>query len=167
MFSFSAGTYNLWSRVSNILKYFLVVFYNEVPGIHCSWSVILAFYAIWQKLYNRPLKLCTFFYKNCGRLFTHKFRERVWGLIWFISSRINDFLSRVNLGERTIRGCLEAYSCQWDMLFVSSIYAINLDWRRYKWCSFLFIGKHTGSDKKLSFSLENEVELIMHDFFLF
>ncbi|KAL8157528.1 uncharacterized protein LOC141674257 isoform X2 [Apium graveolens] len=42
--------------------------------------------------------------------------------------RINDFLSRVNLGERTIKGCLEAYSC-----------------------------KHTGSDKKLSFSLENEI----------
>ncbi|KAK4358383.1 hypothetical protein RND71_023993 [Anisodus tanguticus] len=34
--------------------------------------------------------------------------------------RINDFLSHVNLGERTIKGCLEAYSC-----------------------------KHTGTDKKL------------------
>ncbi|OIT37253.1 hypothetical protein A4A49_14910 [Nicotiana attenuata] len=42
--------------------------------------------------------------------------------------RINDFLSHVNLGERTIKGCLEAYSC-----------------------------KHTGTDKKLSLSLENEV----------
>ncbi|RVX12623.1 Repressor of RNA polymerase III transcription MAF1-like [Vitis vinifera] len=42
--------------------------------------------------------------------------------------RINDFLSHVNLGERTIKGCLEAYSC-----------------------------KHTGTDKKLSLSLEYEV----------
>ncbi|XP_004238864.1 uncharacterized protein [Solanum lycopersicum] len=42
--------------------------------------------------------------------------------------RINDFLSHVNLGERTIKGCLEAYSC-----------------------------KHTGTDKKLSLSLENEI----------
>ncbi|XP_055809590.1 uncharacterized protein LOC129879886 [Solanum dulcamara] len=42
--------------------------------------------------------------------------------------RINDFLSHVNLGERTIKGCLEAYSC-----------------------------KHTGTDKKVSFSLENEI----------
>ncbi|KAF5945556.1 hypothetical protein HYC85_015784, partial [Camellia sinensis] len=41
--------------------------------------------------------------------------------------RINDFLSHVNLGERTIKGCLEAYSC-----------------------------KHTGTDKKLSLSLEHE-----------
>lgn len=42
--------------------------------------------------------------------------------------RINDFLSHINLGERSIKGCLEAYSC-----------------------------KHTGTDKKLSFSLENEI----------
>ncbi|XP_057765883.1 uncharacterized protein LOC130986469 [Salvia miltiorrhiza] len=42
--------------------------------------------------------------------------------------RINDFLSRVTLGQRTIEGCLEAYSC-----------------------------KHTGTDKKLSLSLENEI----------
>ncbi|KAJ9708345.1 hypothetical protein PVL29_000406 [Vitis rotundifolia] len=42
--------------------------------------------------------------------------------------RINDFLSHVNLGERTIKGCLEAYSC-----------------------------KHTGTDKKLSLSLEYEI----------
>ncbi|GER48803.1 repressor of RNA polymerase III transcriptionMAF1-like protein [Striga asiatica] len=42
--------------------------------------------------------------------------------------RINDFLNHVNLGERTIKGCLEAYSC-----------------------------KHTGTDKKLSLSLENEI----------
>ncbi|XP_071928735.1 uncharacterized protein [Coffea arabica] len=42
--------------------------------------------------------------------------------------RLNDFLSQVNLGERTIKGCLEAYSC-----------------------------KHTGTDKKLSLSLENEI----------
>ncbi|KAL3654460.1 hypothetical protein CASFOL_004141 [Castilleja foliolosa] len=42
--------------------------------------------------------------------------------------RINDFLSQINLGERSIRGCLEAYSC-----------------------------KHTGIDKKLSLSLENEI----------
>uniref|UniRef100_A0A5B6ZY19 Repressor of RNA polymerase III transcription n=1 Tax=Davidia involucrata TaxID=16924 RepID=A0A5B6ZY19_DAVIN len=42
--------------------------------------------------------------------------------------RINDFLSHVNLGARTIKGCLEAYSC-----------------------------KHTGTDKKLSFSLEHEI----------
>ncbi|KAK3024109.1 hypothetical protein RJ639_043568 [Escallonia herrerae] len=42
--------------------------------------------------------------------------------------RINDFLSHLNLGERTIKGCLEAYSC-----------------------------KHVGSDKKLSLSLENEI----------
>ncbi|KAL7240283.1 hypothetical protein ACSBR2_006026 [Camellia fascicularis] len=42
--------------------------------------------------------------------------------------RINDFLSHVNLGERTIKGCLEAYSC-----------------------------KHTGTDKKLSLSLEHEI----------
>lgn len=42
--------------------------------------------------------------------------------------RLNDFLSHVNLGERTIKGWLEAYSC-----------------------------KHTGTDKKLSISLENEI----------
>ncbi|KAK9277026.1 hypothetical protein L1049_006565 [Liquidambar formosana] len=42
--------------------------------------------------------------------------------------RINDFLRHVNLGERTIKGCLEAYSC-----------------------------KHTGTDKKLSLSLEHEI----------
>ncbi|GER44456.1 repressor of RNA polymerase III transcriptionMAF1-like protein, partial [Striga asiatica] len=42
--------------------------------------------------------------------------------------RINDFLNHINLGERTIRGCMEAYSC-----------------------------KHTGTDKKLSLSLENEI----------
>ncbi|XAR59867.1 hypothetical protein NMG60_11015861 [Bertholletia excelsa] len=42
--------------------------------------------------------------------------------------RINDFLSHVNLGERTIKGCLEAYSC-----------------------------KHTGIDKKLSLSLQQEI----------
>lgn len=42
--------------------------------------------------------------------------------------RINDFLSHVSLGERTIKGCLEAYSC-----------------------------KHTGTDKKLSLSLEHEI----------
>lgn len=42
--------------------------------------------------------------------------------------RLNDFLSHLNLGERTIKGCLEAYSC-----------------------------KHTGVDKKLSLSLENEI----------
>ncbi|KAH7516401.1 uncharacterized protein LOC107429362 [Ziziphus jujuba] len=42
--------------------------------------------------------------------------------------RLNVFLSRLNLGERTIKGCLEAYSC-----------------------------KHTGTDKKLSLSLENEI----------
>lgn len=43
-------------------------------------------------------------------------------------NRINDFLSHLNLGERTIKGCLEAYSC-----------------------------KHTGTDKRLSLSLENEI----------
>ncbi|XP_031402940.1 repressor of RNA polymerase III transcription MAF1 homolog isoform X2 [Punica granatum] len=42
--------------------------------------------------------------------------------------RINDFLDHLNLGERTIKGCLEAYSC-----------------------------KHTGTDKRLSFSLEHEI----------
>ncbi|XP_050131198.1 uncharacterized protein LOC126607587 isoform X1 [Malus sylvestris] len=42
--------------------------------------------------------------------------------------RLNDFFSDLNLGERTIQGCLEAYSC-----------------------------KHTGSDKKLSLGLENEI----------
>ncbi|KAJ8758523.1 hypothetical protein K2173_000244 [Erythroxylum novogranatense] len=42
--------------------------------------------------------------------------------------RLNDFLSDLNIGERTIKGCLEAYSC-----------------------------KHTGTDKKLSLSLENEM----------
>ncbi|XVF71398.1 hypothetical protein PTKIN_Ptkin12aG0034200 [Pterospermum kingtungense] len=42
--------------------------------------------------------------------------------------RINDFLSELNLGERTIKGSLEAYSC-----------------------------KHTGTDKRLSLSLENEI----------
>ncbi|XP_043701077.1 repressor of RNA polymerase III transcription MAF1 homolog [Telopea speciosissima] len=41
---------------------------------------------------------------------------------------INDFLNHVNLGECTVRGNLEAYSC-----------------------------KHTGTDRKLSFSLENEI----------
>ncbi|XP_004496993.1 uncharacterized protein [Cicer arietinum] len=42
--------------------------------------------------------------------------------------RLNDFLSNLNLGERTIKGCLEAYSC-----------------------------KHSGADKKLSISLGNEI----------
>ncbi|TYJ27581.1 hypothetical protein E1A91_A07G196900v1 [Gossypium mustelinum] len=42
--------------------------------------------------------------------------------------RINDFLRELNLGERTIKGSLEAYSC-----------------------------KHTGTDKRLSLSLENEI----------
>ncbi|GLT91915.1 hypothetical protein SLE2022_097770 [Rubroshorea leprosula] len=42
--------------------------------------------------------------------------------------RLNDFLSNLNLGERQIKGNLEAYSC-----------------------------KHTGTDKRLSLSLENEI----------
>ncbi|KVI05410.1 Maf1 regulator, partial [Cynara cardunculus var. scolymus] len=42
--------------------------------------------------------------------------------------RINAFLDHLNLGERTIKGCIEAYSC-----------------------------KHTGTDKRLSLSLENEI----------
>lgn len=42
--------------------------------------------------------------------------------------RISDFLRHLNLGERTIKGCIEAYSC-----------------------------KHTGTDKKMSISLENEI----------
>ncbi|KAL9229266.1 hypothetical protein vseg_004751 [Gypsophila vaccaria] len=42
--------------------------------------------------------------------------------------RINDFLSHLNLGERTIKGSLEAYSC-----------------------------KHTVTDKKLSVSLEHDI----------
>ncbi|KAI3433184.1 Repressor of RNA polymerase III transcription [Psidium guajava] len=42
--------------------------------------------------------------------------------------RINDFLDHLSLGECTIKGCLEAYSC-----------------------------KHTGTDKKLSLSLEHEI----------
>ncbi|XP_045830752.1 repressor of RNA polymerase III transcription MAF1 homolog [Trifolium pratense] len=42
--------------------------------------------------------------------------------------RLNDFLDNLNLGERTIKGCLEAYSC-----------------------------KHSGADKKLSVSLSNEI----------
>ncbi|XP_031285246.1 repressor of RNA polymerase III transcription MAF1 homolog [Pistacia vera] len=42
--------------------------------------------------------------------------------------RINDFLNHLNLGERTIKGNLEAYSC-----------------------------KHTGTDKRLSLSLEHEI----------
>lgn len=41
---------------------------------------------------------------------------------------INDFLSDLNLGERRVKGTLEAYSC-----------------------------KHTGTDKRLSLSLENEI----------
>ncbi|KAE9611740.1 hypothetical protein Lal_00011847 [Lupinus albus] len=42
--------------------------------------------------------------------------------------RLNDFLNNLNLGERTIKGCLEAYSC-----------------------------KHAAEDKKLSISLNNEI----------
>ncbi|WVY98057.1 hypothetical protein V8G54_030208 [Vigna mungo] len=42
--------------------------------------------------------------------------------------RLNDFLDNLNMGERTIKGCLEAYSC-----------------------------KHAGTDKKLSISLETEI----------
>ncbi|XP_010556100.1 PREDICTED: repressor of RNA polymerase III transcription MAF1 homolog [Tarenaya hassleriana] len=42
--------------------------------------------------------------------------------------RLNEFMGHLNLGERTIKGCLEAYSC-----------------------------KHTGTDKRLSLSLENEI----------
>ncbi|XP_042476177.1 repressor of RNA polymerase III transcription MAF1 homolog isoform X1 [Macadamia integrifolia] len=41
---------------------------------------------------------------------------------------INDFLNHVNLGECTVSGNLEAYSC-----------------------------KHTGTDRRLSFSLENQI----------
>ncbi|GAB2254656.1 hypothetical protein Droror1_Dr00022465 [Drosera rotundifolia] len=43
-------------------------------------------------------------------------------------NRIGSFLSNLDLGERTIKGALEAYSC-----------------------------KHTGTDKKLSISFENEM----------
>ncbi|CAG7911354.1 unnamed protein product [Brassica rapa] len=42
--------------------------------------------------------------------------------------KLNVFMGHLNLGERTIRGCLEAYSC-----------------------------KHAGTDKRLSLSLENEM----------
>ncbi|KAK9063703.1 hypothetical protein SSX86_017575 [Deinandra increscens subsp. villosa] len=42
--------------------------------------------------------------------------------------RINAFLDHLNLGEHTIKGCIEAYSC-----------------------------KHTGTDRRLSLSLENEI----------
>ncbi|KAD0410233.1 hypothetical protein R6Q59_030250 [Mikania micrantha] len=42
--------------------------------------------------------------------------------------RINVFLDHLNLGEHTIKGCIEAYSC-----------------------------KHAGTDKRLSLSLENEI----------
>ncbi|KAJ0243416.1 Repressor of RNA polymerase III transcription [Hirschfeldia incana] len=42
--------------------------------------------------------------------------------------RLNVFMGHLNLGERTIKGCLEAYSC-----------------------------KHAGTDKRLSLSLENEM----------
>ncbi|KAK3189385.1 hypothetical protein Dsin_028946, partial [Dipteronia sinensis] len=42
--------------------------------------------------------------------------------------RVNDFLNHLNLGERTIKGCLEAHSC-----------------------------KHTRTDKRLSLSLEHEI----------
>ncbi|KAL8170996.1 hypothetical protein V2J09_022800, partial [Rumex salicifolius] len=55
--------------------------------------------------------------------------SRTAGSTW--SSLLNAWLkldSRLNLGERTIKGCLEAYSC-----------------------------KHAGTDKKLSMSLENEI----------
>ncbi|KAF4404489.1 hypothetical protein G4B88_005875, partial [Cannabis sativa] len=56
----------------------------------------------------------------------------IWDTMKFLEytplERLNGFLHCLNFGERTIKGCLEAYSC-----------------------------KHTGTDKKLSFSLENEI----------
>ncbi|CAN6992557.1 unnamed protein product, partial [Brassica oleracea var. botrytis] len=43
-------------------------------------------------------------------------------------TKLNVFMGHLNLGERTIKGCLEAYSC-----------------------------KHAGTDKRLSLNLENEM----------
>lgn len=35
----------------------------------------------------------------------------------FCASRINNFLSHLPLGQRTIEGCLEAYSCKYDIQY--------------------------------------------------
>lgn len=66
----------------------------------------------------------------------------------------------MNLGERTIKGCLEAYSCKYDLNCTNTI-CLWLDFRTLVFVlHFVFLGKHTGTDKKLSISLETEVRSI-------
>lgn len=69
--------------------------------------------------------------------------------------RLNDFLNHLNLGECTIKGSLEAYSCKnkYRIASKSVWFCFKMDLVLF----FFFLGKHTGTDKKLSLSLENEV----------
>ncbi|KAK4785510.1 hypothetical protein SAY86_002199 [Trapa natans] len=82
-----------------------------------AFSEILNFALVFGSIFNRTMLSGLFCFK-----FTMKFLE------YTPLERINNLLDHLNLGERTIKGCLEAYSC-----------------------------KHTGTDKRLSFSLENEI----------
>ncbi|CAN7035463.1 unnamed protein product [Brassica oleracea var. botrytis] len=71
---------------------------------------------------QKPLKEVRFRLSFVYRIFTMKFLE------YTNLDRLNVFMGHLNLGERSIKGCLEAYSC-----------------------------KHAGTDKRLSLSLENEM----------
>jgi hypothetical protein len=54
------------------------------------------------------------------------------------ASRLNVFLGHLNLGERTIKGCLEAYSCK-KHLFVFSLSIIVLGYKENKLKLFVFV----------------------------
>uniref|UniRef100_A0A6N2MXC5 Uncharacterized protein n=1 Tax=Salix viminalis TaxID=40686 RepID=A0A6N2MXC5_SALVM len=82
---------------------------------------------------NKPLKFKQITTVNCFRsrrqiVFKKQSAISMKFLEYTPLERMNEFLSHLNLGERTIKGYLEPYSC-----------------------------KHTGTDKKLSLSLENEM----------
>ncbi|RXH70246.1 hypothetical protein DVH24_007502 [Malus domestica] len=86
------------------------------PETYRSWTNALAIAPITK---NKEKKYIIFINHE-----TNRFHKTLKDLLFLL----NDFFSDLNLGERTIQGCLEAYSC-----------------------------KHTGSDKKLSLGLENEI----------
>lgn len=75
-----------------------------------------------------------------------------------LNFRLNVFLGHLNLGERTIKGCLEAYSCKHLVCVLDQLFFWATT-RKISSSFFFFfaIGKHAGSDKRLSLSLENEV----------
>lgn len=114
-----------------VLSIFENCIHYEVLGIHTSWKVIFSncyfrnrillhfllilwiwcFLLIFMWLLHQGdlnLRLCLFLdsllfdliciYDMCSILCS--------------SHSINEFLSNLNLGERTIKGCLEAYSCK-------------------------------------------------------